>query len=335
MATLQTPFRYHSAYSPINFEVYNPIGYKPEYVLQLLYDRDGKKLPQSLLRRIPCSNHVAPGTGSPCGPTDDRVTFDVSSVTRNFFGKEGPKMINDIEVDNRLFVKYTCEGKQYIAINSTEFTPLTEDDLKFGEKLLSALPVFRCYEGYDFDISFLCGDRAQGFFTANAVNRVKPRAIPNRYLQDSAGNYILDEEGNYILVDGVRVEDTPVPRNPFYVRWINRLGGVDYWMFGTSQQLSIGVKDADTLLNYPSGQNRTFGIEAQREIVVGAAGISRQEWDVLSLLPLSPQIEWYDEKVGKWINITVCKVENSINTDRSIHDVDFVFSLPNLQTQFA
>lgn len=336
MATITGPLKYHSAYNPINFHVVAYGSSYPSYALNVNLNYKDKEERLSLVRTLNEINKKVV-LSVPQGPSfDGEVDFDISGVVRNYFGTDSPKMIDDIEVDNRLFVRYTCDGKQYIAINSTEFAPLTEDDLKFGEKLLSALPIFRCYTGYDFDVSLLCGDNVSSFFTPNAVNRVKSRAIPVRYLRYGVdGDYIQDESGNYILIDGVNIENTPIPRNPFYVRWINRLGGVDYWMFGNSQQISIGVKDANTLLNCPTGQNTTFGIEAQREIVVGAAGISRKEWDVLSLLPLSPQIEWYDKKIGKWVTITASKVENSINTDRNIHDVDFVFSLPNLQTQFA
>lgn len=328
MITITGPLKYHSAYAPIQFHASEDDNKLSTCSLVVNVIHKGKEEKLSLIRTLP----IIPG--APQGFKRE-IDFDISGVVRNYFGTDSPKMSNDIEVDNRLFVNYTCEGKQYVAINSTEFAPLTEDDLKFGEKLLTALPVLRRYEGYDFDISLLLGNNADGFFTPNAVNRVKPRAIPVRYLQDEDGSYIQDENGAYILIDGVHIVDTPVPRNPFYVRWINRLGGVDYWMFGMSQQITIGVKDAKTLLNYPTGRSTTFGIDTGREIIVGAAGISRQEWDVLSLLPLSPQIEWYDEKTGKWVTITASKVENSINTDRSIHDVDFVFSLPNLQTQFA
>lgn len=350
MATLKTPNKFHSAYNPINFEVYDVSGKQKEYRLTIAYTEGGKSQSCQLLRRIPglTDSSGTPGlpglpglpgeSGAPGLPGESAeihpVTFDVSGVVRTLFGKDAPEMKESVEADNRLFVRYTCEGQEYIALNTVDTISLSSSDLTFGEKLLSSLPVFRKYEGYDFDISLLCGNDVTAPFTPFAVNRVKPTAIPIRYLKDKEG-YILDEEGNYILIDGVNIIDTPVPRNPFYVRWINRLGGVDYWMFGVSQQISIGVKDADTLLNYSSGFNTTLGVEVETSVYVGASGVSRQEWEILSLLPLSPHIEWYNEKSGKWVTITARKSENTMDTDLNIHDMDFAFGLPNLKTQFA
>lgn len=335
--SINTPGKYHSAYSPIFFDVLNtenPLTTK-DYNLKLTINYKGSREDVNLVRpfvRPKQSNSGMPGLP---GPVISHAIFDVSGVVRNFFEEKGPSMINDVEVDKRLFVYYSCAGVTYVALNAASMPQLTSEDLKYGEKLLSALPIFRRYVGYDFDVSFLCGDIVQGVFQANSVNRVKPRAIPVRYLQDEKENYIQDEQGNYIRIDGVNIIDMPIPRNPFYVRWINRLGGVDYWMFGNSQEITVAAKDAKTLLSYPAGNNTTFGIEADRSIVVGASGVLKKEWDVLSLLPLSPQIEWYNEEIGQWVIISVGKSENVINTNRSLHDVEFTFNLPTLQTQFA
>lgn len=335
MITITGPLKYHSAYNPIKFHVVASRHNYPSYTLNVDLNYKGKVEQISLVRIL----SVVPKNISVFGiegtTYDGEVDFDISGVVRNYFGTDSPKMSNDIEVDNRLFVNYTCEGKQYVAINSTEFASLTEDDLKFGEKLLTALPVLRRYEGYDFDISLLLGDNADGFFTPNAVNRVKPRAIPVRYLLDEKGNYIQDENGAYILIDGVHIVDTPVPRNPFYVRWINRLGGVDYWMFGGKQQMSINVKDVKTLINYSPSNNKTIGLTAENQVIIGASGLSKREWEELTLISISPDIEWYNEKLGMWQNVTVSKAENVMDTDMGLHSLELTFNLPTLQTQFA
>lgn len=349
MATLPIlvsgPDKYHSAYGPIIFNVINNdfTSTTKDYNLKIVVNHKGKNetinltrpfiiTPPNDLPGMPGSDPGAPGL--PAQPP--RVSFDVSGVVRNFFEERAfPLYVSSAAVDKKLFVKYSCEGKTYVALNAAAEVGTTGSLIRYQGCILSALPVLKRYAGYDFDVSILCGDTATSPFVANAVNRVDPSFLPIEYLQDEVGNFIQDEEGNKIVVNAIEVIQTPIPRNPFYVRWINRLGGVDYWMFGNSQEVSIGVKGTKTLLSYPTGYNSAFGIEAENSIVVGASGISKKEWDVLSLLPLSPQIEWYNEKIDKWLTITVDKSENTINTNRSLHEVEFTFNLPTLQIQFA
>lgn len=342
MATVTGPLKYQSAFSPINFYVEETNNLHTSYTMTVSVKYNGKNESVSLERALPKRSIIGPpgSSGVPGlpglpGQIEPRaLTFDVSSVVRNYFGTKNPEMVNDVEVDNRLFVNYTCEGNEYVALNSADDLALAADALSHGEKTLSSLPVFRKYEGYDFDISLLCGSSAVAPFTPNAVNRVKPAALPVKYLCDQFDNFILDESGNYILVDFIDIQNTPVPRNPFYIRWINRHGGVDYWMFGNSQQVSVEIKDPKTLLNYRSGYGQTLSVEVNSSVIVGATGISKKEWEELSMIPVSPHIEYYDKQNEKWVTITAAKSENTISTDLTLFDIEFMFDYPTPKTQF-
>lgn len=138
---------------------------------------------------------------------------------------------------------------------------------------------------------------------------------------------------------GVKVYKECVPPSPFYVRWLNALGGVDYWMFNRNQEYNPSVSNTDTFdiftpdIAAAATNRRAYGIKTKNSITVGAEGVS-EGWEVLRGLPFAPIIEWYNEAAQKWINITVAKYNREIRPELHTHSIEITFDLPNINTQF-
>lgn len=141
------------------------------------------------------------------------------------------------------------------------------------------------------------------------------------------------------LTDERAVDVATAPENPFYIRWINRQGGVDQWMFGyrqfatktvTSQQ-SFAPSITDQQTHTPSEVYALSGLETIR---VGAQGLSQAEYDVLSNLIYSPKIEWFNEESQSWIRLSVASSNIERDNRNILSEVEFTFTLPEPQVQF-
>ena len=82
-----------------------------------------------------------------------------------------------------------------------------------------------------------------------------------------------------------------------YLRWLNRRGEVSYWLFKTSQ-IRVTSTQHDSFVRYYQGdpaENFTNPQKADyreaRELVLGAVGLSRDEYDDLCDLAVSPVVE--------------------------------------------
>lgn len=354
MSTILTgPSTFHSAFNPIIFKAESDVKPDAPYTLKIGV---GKIIP------IDPETRGIEGPVGPPGynrPYDENIIsltrpfmktgenlyeakFDISGAIRNYFKMTPPPMTEDVQPDQRLYVRYYVGTTMYVAVNAI-FNIGEESGMeKYINRILTGFSVLRKYEGYDFDVSILCSGSIpfQGFMS-NAVNRVKPSYIPSDLLQDHEGDNITDHEGDYIAVNGAKIVDADTPRNPFYIRWINRLGGVDYWMFGIRQKLYTDIKDVNTLRSYyetSEGANHsetTYSVSNENSVVVGSSNLSVEEWNVLSLMPMSPQIEWYNEKLKKWQVVNIKKSDTSRDTDRMLLNAEFTFLLPSYDVQFS
>lgn len=141
------------------------------------------------------------------------------------------------------------------------------------------------------------------------------------------------------VTDSLPVKLMPLPENPFYVRWINRLSGYDNWMFGYRQfatkavinQQSFAPSITDQQTQTPREVYALSGLETVR---VGAQGLSQTEYDVLSNLIYSPKIEWFNEESQSWIRLSVAGSNIERDNRNILSEVEFTFNLPEPQVQF-
>lgn len=130
------------------------------------------------------------------------------------------------------------------------------------------------------------------------------------------------------------------PNNPFYVRWINQMGGYDYWMFGKRQVFTHKTENKKTFRPYISNilkaQTTTelYKFDVTEQVVVGAEQLKNEYFKPLSKIILSPQIEWYNENTERWIHVYIADYDFDYNTAKSSQDIEITFSLPDKQLQF-
>jgi hypothetical protein len=168
-------------------------------------------------------------------------------------------------------------------------------------------------------------------------------------LTDNSGNKLTDNSGEILYahngneageVLAINVNSECTPKNPFYVRWLNHIGSWEYFMFSFRQSIekSTGsellfnpyVRDQETA----KGFVETAYLEATEQITVGAELLSKREYEALSRIIYSPQIEWYCERLEKWFIITIDDSDVTKDTRNETGSIEITFNLPEPQVQF-
>lgn len=266
------------------------------------------------------------------------TTFDVSAVVRLWFNRQladstpGAERPTARFPDGRLFARFAVRGLggpgtkyKFMALNAVAQIGENSDMGPYRGWPLSELRRLRQYEGYPLDYSVL---NERDIEYSDGVIRLP---IPGDG-ESRADDY------------GVEVIPSCTPAQPFYVRWVNRRGGVEYFMFGRRQTRKASVKSVSTYGLYvpdsfgASTNRRACALTTDNTVTVGADGVPEAEYAVLSKLPFAPTIEWYAETDsatgGRWVELTVSKFDGSLDTGSRTHSIEIVFQLPNLNVQF-
>lgn len=281
------------------------------------------------------------------------VAFDVSAIVKAWMGEQLQDMTTPIVDEHSLYVRYTVKdlngsgwSRTNVAVNGVAQIGESNDLAEYVGYALTHARRISLYDGYALDYSVLSAGSAvstsQGNTTPYSVCRVKVDGSHLQLLTESGVPILTDAGENiYILpAFNVPVVVRCVPAYPFYVRWINDLGGVDYWMFGGRQVFEASVKSTSAYERYTPnvGEARSnrqaYGINTDNTVVVGAQGLPTNDYNVLKGLPFSPYIEWYNEDLGKWIAVTVAKHDGERITRNNTHDIEITFALPAINTQF-
>lgn len=257
------------------------------------------------------------------------VVFDVAPIVRMWFAGnlQNVDEENVVVADSALFVRYSVDAiiqiLDFVALNAVaQIGESTDLSSKEGE-VLTTKPMLTYYKGYPLDYSILAGEEGvptpNGTTLAYGVSRV--------YV------LLLTEDGP------IKIVERCVPSAPFYVRWINTEGGVDYWMFQRSQERSVGVSDVErarVYVPYPaeaSTNQHTVAFATKNTIKVGALGVKKGDFDALRKLPISPLVEWWNEATQKWVGLNIESFELNYSTGQPLHDVEMTFALPAIYTQ--
>lgn len=281
------------------------------------------------------------------------TTFDVSGVVRTWFAEQLTDSENAIAADARLSIKYTVKGiggvgttYDMVAINGVSQIGENSDRTADVGKVLTCYDRLSLYDGYLLDYSVLSDapiSTPNGNTIATAISRVTVNGREEVLETETANVNVFDEAGLPIFLlptFNIPVFGRCVPDQPFYVRWINHLGGVDYYMFARRQEFQPKVKSSSTYEVYVENTNtartnaKAHAISTENTVVVGAEGIPDREYAALARLPFAPTIEWYNERLGKWIAVTVSKFDGKQQSDTPCTDIEIVFNLPTINTQF-
>lgn len=134
--------------------------------------------------------------------------------------------------------------------------------------------------------------------------------------------------------------DTGVPCNPFYIRWINRKGGWDTYMFEQHKKYTQEVDRGDqyVLANsrdpYVSQTRGETALEVKNIVQAGAEQLDENDFNLLKGIALSPLVQVYNYSVGIWQRVLVDDTDLTWDTKAPRNTVSYEFQLIDEQTQW-
>lgn len=282
------------------------------------------------------------------------VRFDASPVVKRWFNTElqefpaGQAIVSDKALSVRYTIRNIVGNMNFLAVNGVAQVGESANRQEDEGRVLTRFSRLDLYEGYPLDYSVLVGQQgipsARGALLPLAISRVRVDDAVMELLTEAATETgVQDEGGEPITL--LPALDIPVfghcrPASPFYVRWINQLGGLDYFMFGKRQTHKEQVKSVAVYAPYVADpetartNSRPYAMTTENTVTAGAEGLNDTDFQSVKALAFARKIEHWDEELGKWIGLTVSKSEGSFITNRATHSVEITFSLPTINTQF-
>lgn len=149
-----------------------------------------------------------------------------------------------------------------------------------------------------------------------------------------SGGVFPNKAWNIIFVD------TEVPCNPFYVRWINRKGGWDTYMFEQHKKYTQEVDRGDryVLANardpYASETRGELAPEVKNIVQAGAEQLDENDFNLLEGIALSPLVQVYNYQIRAWQRVLVDDTDLTWDTKAPRNTVSYEFQLIDEQTQW-
>lgn len=138
----------------------------------------------------------------------------------------------------------------------------------------------------------------------------------------------------------IRFVDTEVPCNPFYIRWINRKGGWDTYMFEQHKKYTQEIDRGDryVLANsrdpYASQTRGELVPEFKNIVQAGAEQLDENDFNLLKGIALSPLVQVYNYPIRVWQRVLVDDTDLTWDTKAPRNTVSFEFQLIDEQTQW-
>lgn len=149
-----------------------------------------------------------------------------------------------------------------------------------------------------------------------------------------SGGVLPNRAWNIIFVD------TEVPCNPFYIRWINRKGGWDTYMFEQHKKYTQEVDRGDryVLANardpYASETRGELAPEFKNMVQAGADQLDENDFNLLKGVALSPLVQVYNYQIQAWQRVLVDDTDLTWDTKAPRNTVSYEFQLIDEQTQW-
>lgn len=131
-----------------------------------------------------------------------------------------------------------------------------------------------------------------------------------------------------------------VPCNPFYIRWINRKGGWDTYMFEQHKKYTQEVDRGDqyVLANsrdpYASQTRGELAPEFKNIVQAGAEQLDENDFNLLKGIALSPLVQRFNDSIGVWQRVLVNDTDLTWDTKTPRNTVSYEFQLIDEQTQW-
>lgn len=135
-------------------------------------------------------------------------------------------------------------------------------------------------------------------------------------------------------------EDTEIPCNPFYIRWINRKGGWDMYMFEQHKKYTQEVDRGDQYMlansrdPYASQTRGELAPEFKNIVQAGAEQLDENDFNLLKGIALSPLVQVYNYQFGLWQRVLVDDTDLTWDTKAPRNTVSYEFQLIDEQTQW-
>lgn len=134
--------------------------------------------------------------------------------------------------------------------------------------------------------------------------------------------------------------DTEVPCNPFYIRWINRKGGWDTYMFEQHKKYTQEVDRGDQYMlanardPYTSATRGELAPEFKNMVQAGAEQLDENDFNLLKGIALSPLVQVYNYPIAAWQRVLVNDTDLTWDTKAPRNTVSYEFQLIDEQTQW-
>lgn len=356
MATIvKQPSRVHTAFNPVILKLNAPTQAERDYGIQCVLTNGS--LSSTLSREF----------------FNGQTRFDFSEILKYWFveGKTVLPQTSYCFLDKRLTFDYSNDLSATVstAVNAVVQLQRNPDMTTWGNRFLTNMPVLKKYKDYPLEISYLNNDQeAYVSFNGNTDNRKE--AITNLHfsmtvpenttsvvisnipltidlLTNASFEVLTNSLKNITVRNSIKATKEVVeellpkciPGSPFYVRWINQLGGFDYWMFYQNQIFEHNVKTLSTVspviedILYANYIEREVNKEAERTVFVGAGNLTDIEYDELLKISTSPLVEVWDIDVKKWYRVYVAlgKFDNSTRDMRKEIEIELTLPVPQIQ----
>lgn len=134
--------------------------------------------------------------------------------------------------------------------------------------------------------------------------------------------------------------DTEVPCNPFYIRWINRKGGWETYMFEQHKKYTQEIDRGDqyVLANsrdpYASQTRGELAPEFKNIVQAGAEQLDENDFNLLKGIALSPLVQVYKYEIGQWQRVLINDTDLTWDTKTPRNTVSYEFQLIDEQIQW-
>ena len=278
-------------------------------------------------------------------PIDGVATFFLDGILRSLYA-DGRTIINGCSLhytDSSISTQVEINGGKYFFVRGVAQAGRRRSAVPWV--FLITKTALQWHEGYELGVVFcvenpdaddwdvvsgdIHGDIEQGFNNhSNIKQAVVFTDISTPPFSTGWGN-LIGIKFNGEMKYAVALQKKCVPAHPFYVRWINELGGYDYHMFECNQQHAYELASQTNFdMQDGDGQQVVIDKTGNHTIEVSSGLVTSQNAIAIAKLVLSPDIRWYDEKSGQWIRITASQQSIIMQTEQPTSEVVLKFVLP-------
>jgi hypothetical protein len=130
-----------------------------------------------------------------------------------------------------------------------------------------------------------------------------------------------------------------IPESPMQLMWLNKLGGMDTWVFSRHQEISLDISETDQFepvidyLQTSNSRQKSLGKESFTNINLGYEQLTTQQ--VIGITPILDSPLVYAIVDGSnWVQVVVkAGTFKVIDTGESRHKLEFDITLPKTFTQ--